>query len=243
MCGRYTLTVNPALLAALLDDLLPPGEKWSWPDFEPRYNVSPTQEAPVVRMGPAGPVLAPMRWGLLPVWMVGRSSAPLINARSETVAEKPAFKAALRHRRCLVPADGFFEWAPLPEDAPKGTRKQPYWFRRADRSLFAMAGLWEPPNAAAPLGSYTLVTTAPNATVAPVHDRMPVILPPEAYAVWLDPDVMDPAALVPLLRPSGAAMTSEPVSTRLNASRGENDPTLLRPDPPPPPPPPDLRLF
>jgi putative SOS response-associated peptidase YedK len=181
-----------------------------------------------------------MRWGLLPAWMADRPGTPLINARAETVAEKPAFKSALRHRRCLVPADGFFEWAPVQEGAPKGARKQPYWFRRADHGLFAMAGLWEPPNARAPHGSYTLVTTAPNATVAPVHDRMPVILPPEAYAVWLDSEVMDPAALVPLLRPFGAAMTSEPVSTRLNATRGENDPTLLQPDPPPPP---DLRLF
>lgn len=244
MCGRYTLTLNPATHAAQLGGLFEGLGELPWegePLEGPRYNVSPTQEAPVIRMGPSGPKLSLMRWGLLPEWMAGRKGAPLINARAETVAEKPAFRGALRHRRCLIPADGFFEWAPVPEGAPKSAKKQPWWFRRADGGLFALAGLWEPGNAEAPHGSYTLITTEPNGVVSAVHDRMPVILSAEAYARWLDPELADAAALVPLLRPYPAeGMTAQRASVRLNATHGENDPSLLRPDPPPPP---ELKLF
>ncbi len=142
-----------------------------------------------------------MRWGLIPSWAKDASGAGrMINARAETVAEKPIYRTALRSRRCLVPANGFFEWRRA------GTSRTPYFIRMKDESLFAFAGLydsWRDPNGVTVM-TYTIITTEPNALVATIHDRMPVILHREDENRWLDPDITDPGALVPLLRPHPA---------------------------------------
>lgn len=217
MCGRITLTTTD--LAA-----------WFGP-FEgeplpPRYNIAPTQPVATLRLVEGRRVLGPMRWGLIPHWAQDLKKLPmLINARADTVAEKPSFKHALRARRCLVPADGFYEWR------TEGKKKLPQYFRMQDGRPFALAGLWEDwrdPEGAHVL-SFTLITTEPNALVAKIHDRMPVILPPDQYDRWLDPGLRDPAAILPLLRPYPAeAMTSWEVSTRVNKA-GEDDPSLIEP--------------
>ena len=224
MCGRFTLT--PSAIALLgdvfgLDEPLP---------LLPRWNIAPTQDVGVVRLLEGRRHLDLLRWGLIPAWTQDPKKGPLlINARADTVAEKPAFRGALKLRRCLVPADGFFEWAPPPAGAPKTAKKQPWWFRLEDEAPFALAGLWEtwtPPDGA-PVSSFTLITTDANEVVAPVHDRMPVILPREAYARWLDPSVREAKDLVGLLRPYPAAlMSARPVSQRLNSAR-EDDPSLV----------------
>jgi putative SOS response-associated peptidase YedK len=165
MCGRFTLTAGGQRVA----DLLGLDEQ---PSLFPRYNVAPTQPIVAASAGAAGArELATLRWGLPPAWSGGPT---LINARAETVADKPAFRDAFRRRRCLVPMDGFSEWQKL-----TGGRKQPYHFRRPDGSPFAVAGLWEGDAGA-------LLTTQADAVVAPVHDRMPLILPQADFALWLD---------------------------------------------------------
>lgn len=188
MCGRFTLRTAPEVVAeqfALCDV----------PRFAPRFNIAPTQPALVVRMDQNRRCDA-MRWGLIPSWARDASiGARLINARSETAAEKPAFRAALRRRRCLVPADGFYEWR------REGRSRRPYFIHRRDDRPFALAGLWEswegPDHA--PLESFTILTTEPNELIAPLHDRMPVILAAEAYDTWLDPTIQQPDALESLL--------------------------------------------
>jgi len=144
-----------------------------------------------------------LRWGLVPAWAKDLSfGSKAINARSETAPDKPAFRDAFRRRRCLVPADGFYEWS-----ASEGGRRHPFLIRRVDRRPFAFAGLWErwAPPGADPVETFTILTTTPNAVVARLHDRMPVILPREAFAPWLDPDLRDVDALRPLLVPAPAA--------------------------------------
>ena len=193
--------------------------------FEPRYNIAPTQEVLVVREPDRGEREAAMlRWGLIPSWSKEmQSGAPMINARGETVAEKPSFRTALRKRRCLIPADGFYEWHQAPGSAAR-SKKQPYYIHRRDGRPFAFAGLWEtwtPKNAPAGEGltleSCTIVTTAANTTLAPLHDRMPVILAETDYATWLDPAIQDPAAVTPLIGPCGDdELVAEPVSTHVN---------------------------
>jgi len=188
------------------------------PPFTPRFNIAPSQPAPVVRLAPQQPEpqrqLVWLRWGLIPGWAkdpaVGNR---MINARSETVAEKPAYRAALRRRRCLVAADGFYEWQRT------GGRKQPYLIRMHDESPFAFAGLWEAWEGAegACVESCTLLTTEPNELMRPIHNRMPVILAPEHYRRWLDPAVQQPELLLPLLRPyPGDQLRADPVSTFVN---------------------------
>ena len=190
MCGRYSLTTPPEAMRDLfgIDTLL---------NSPARYNIAPTQTAPVVRRqaedGAREVVL--MRWGLIPSWAKDMTmAARMINARSETVAEKPSFRSAYRRRRCLVPSDGFYEWQKV------GNAKQPWRICRPDRGLFAFAGLYE--TWAGPDGSvdsYTILTTEANQTLRPIHARMPVTLAPETYAAWLGEEDSDPAALlVPL---------------------------------------------
>lgn len=210
MCGRYTLRVEGEELAQAFGLA-------EVPRLEPRYNVAPSQVMPVVCLGPEGErELVFLRWGLVPSWAKDPSIGNrLVNARAETLAVKPAFRSAFRHRRCLVPASGFFEWR-LADG-----HKQPCHVRMKDARPFALAGLWEhwqPPQGEA-LRTYTLVTTEANALLREVHDRMPVILAPEDYGRWLDPRVPGAEAL---LRPSpGEAMTWYPVSLRVNNPRHE----------------------
>jgi putative SOS response-associated peptidase YedK len=206
------------------------------PDLLPRYNVAPSQEVPVVRQRGETRELTLLRWGLIPFWSKDPKRGPTpINARSDSASEKPAFRQAFRRHRCLLPADGFYEWK------KEGTKKQPVLFRMRDEGPFAFAGLWdrwEGPEGQI-IQSCTLLTTEPNELVAPVHDRMPVILPPEAYALWLDPTETEAARVQPLLRPYPAeAMTATLVSPRVNSPR-EDDPGLIAPVQPPT----QLKLF
>jgi putative SOS response-associated peptidase YedK len=213
MCGRFMLQTPEAELRALF--AFEPG-----PPLTARYNVAPTQPVAVVRAGANGRRrLALLRWGLLP----RRRNAPvpgppIINARSETAAERPPFRDALRSRRCIVLADGFYEWASA------DGKKTPMLFRLRGGAPFAFAGLWEAPigPAGKPLESCVILTTAPNELVARAHDRMPAILPPEEIAAWLDPAPRDPACVLPLLRPFPAAgMTVRAVGPRVNSPRND----------------------
>jgi putative SOS response-associated peptidase YedK len=216
MCGRFTLRAPASVVAeqfALFE--LPP--------FTPRFNIAPSQPVPVVRLSPQQPQprreLAWLRWGLIPSWAKDPAIGNrMINARAETVAEKPAYRAALRRRRCLVVADGFYEWQ------RSGRRKQPYFIRMRDDRPFGFAGLWESWDGpdSSPIESCTLLTTEPNELLRPIHNRMPVILPADDYQRWLDPAVETGEQLVPLLRPYPAEqMTSDPVSTFVNSPANE----------------------
>ncbi|MBZ5588710.1 MAG: SOS response-associated peptidase [Acidobacteriia bacterium] len=214
MCGRFTQAAPGEVIAELFD--LP-----EVPKLAPRHNIAPTQAVAAVRtVAGGGRELAWLHWGLIPSWAKERAiGSRLINARAETVAEKPAFRAALRSRRCLVLADGFFEWQRL------GTRKQPYFISFRDRRPFAFAGLWElwQGEGGDPIESCTIITTTANDVVAPVHDRMPVILDPDDHKVWIDAAVLDPGSVVRLLRPHPAGgMQAYPVSPRVN-SPGNDD--------------------
>ena len=198
MCGRYTQT-------AKFDDLM---DRFGFeePDFElaPRYNLAPSQDAPVVGVNPKTPdirSLRLMRWGLVP-YHAKDAAKPIINARAETLAQRPAFRGLLPRRRCLVPADGFYEWR------REGRFRIPMRFTLKSGQPFAFAGLWDrwlQPDST-PLYSFTIVTTSPNSVLEPVHNRMPVILLPEDEAGWLDPATTDPAALSPLLNPYPAEL-------------------------------------
>ena len=184
-------------------------------DWEPRYNIAPTQPVPVVRRGYTGTFRASlMRWGLIPSWAADPAiGARTVNARSETVASKPSFRESLQMRRCLVPADGFYEWQ-------RGARgKQPFCFEVGDGEIFAFAGLWDSwrgPDGQA-IETCTILTTTPNDLLAGVHDRMPVILAPEHRDRWLDLSLRDAATAVTLLNPfASKLMRRYPVSMRVN---------------------------
>jgi putative SOS response-associated peptidase YedK len=223
MCGRFTLTDPDADLAVQFN--LP-----EIPDMQPRYNIAPTQPVPAVRVSPQSPSreMVLLHWGLIPFWakdpgMGGR----LINARSETVAEKPAFRAAFRRRRCLVVADGFYEWQ------KQNGGKQPFFIHLRTSRPFAFAGLWElweGPDAGV-IESCTLLTTQPNDLLRPIHNRMPVILHPKDYDLWLDPELQQTDLLQPLLHPyPSEEMDAYPVSRWVN-SPGNDDPSCIEPLP------------
>jgi putative SOS response-associated peptidase YedK len=211
--------------------------------FEPRYNIAPTQEILAVRMDAekGEREAAMLRWGLIPSWskeaqegLPDMGGPPMINARGETIAEKPSFRSAFRRRRCLIPADGFYEWQKSAGSTGlKSGRKQPYYIHYRDDRPFAFAGLWETWRAkdaaakdaakgaesagALTLESCTIVTTSATKALAAIHDRMPVILEPADYALWLDPAVQDPAAVQQLVAPNDdPAIVAEPVSTHVN---------------------------
>ncbi|MGC8667783.1 MAG: SOS response-associated peptidase [Chthonomonadales bacterium] len=198
MCGRYYLTTPPAALMERFQ------LERSEVDWAPNANIAPTQAAPVI-LNTLPYTLAAARWGLVPSWADDvRMGSRMFNARAETVAEKPAYRRAFRSRRCLVPADGFYEWRAL----ENGT-KAPVQYSAADGSVFAFAGLWEvwqPPGDADPLRTFTLITCPANELVAQVHDRMPVILPRDQERAWLDTAGLPPEEAVTLLRPYPAEL-------------------------------------
>lgn len=193
----------------------------------PRYNAAPTQPILAVRVAPSGRrELVPLRWGLIPAWSAGPDSRySMINARAETVHQKPAYRDAFRRRRCLIPADGFYEWR------QERSGREPYYIRLRDGEPFAFAGLWESwqqPDGER-IDSCTIIVTEANELVRPIHDRMPVILPPESHSAWLDPDQHDPARLLPLLRPYPAqAMEAWRVSRRVNNPRHDGPDLIER---------------
>lgn len=225
MCGRYTIKTDRRLIEERfgLDEL---------PAFAPRYNVAPTQDGLVVRPGdgPGKRVAAWLRWGLIPSWSKSASAQPLlINARSETAAAKPVFRDAMRHRRCLVVADGFYEWA---RDGIHA--RQPFHFTVDHGTPFAMAGLWDrwhPPGAPREevVESFTILTTGANDVLAPYHDRMPVILDAAFHNDWLNPLLTDSGAVQRLLLPFPALrMVARAVNPRVNSNRFD-DPSCLDP--------------
>ena len=210
MCGRYKLSRRKQVVEEYFDATS------DEPDWNPRYNVAPTQSVPVIRQHPKEPIreLSLMRWGLIPSWSRDSSGAArMINARAETAATKPAFRDALKSRRCLIPADGFYEWVRT------GKAKQPYCFEVNEGKMFAFAGIWD--RWKNPSGHWiktcSILTTTPNAVTSAVHDRMPVILDPASYDLWLDPGMKDVGAASDLLKPLDARlMRSYPISTRIN---------------------------
>jgi putative SOS response-associated peptidase YedK len=220
MCGRYTVTSSGETIADLFDLA-------EVPQLPLRYNLAPTQEAPVVRVASPGGLreVALLRWGLIPYWAkeagIGNK---MINARAESVAEKPAYKFSFKKKRCLVVADGFYEWK------KEGKGKQPYLIRRSDRQPFAFAGLWStwrdpqaqgsasPGEKPEPVETFTILTTVANEILKPLHDRMPVIVRREDFDLWLDPQVEDAARLTPLLAPAPVeGWETVPVSRAVNS--------------------------
>lgn len=225
MCGRYALTAEPNVLAALFAlELLEP--------FDVRYNLAPSQKAPVIvqssKETESGRRAIPMAWGLIPSWSKDAKIAyRTINARSETAAIKPSFRAAFKRRRCLVPASWFYEWK------RDGKEKIPFRIRRTDGDLLAMAGLWESWKGSAteaPRTTFTILTTDASPDLAGLHDRMPCLVEPDDFDRWLTPAVVDDAATERLLAPAPeGTLVTDRVSTRLNNVRHEG-PELMTPD-------------
>jgi putative SOS response-associated peptidase YedK len=220
MCGRFTMATPGNTIAEIF-------ELAEVPQLAPRYNIAPTQAVAAVRVDTAGRrELAMLHWGLIPSWAKEAAmGVRMINARAETLAEKPAFRVPFRQRRCLIVADGFFEWRKLE------VHKQPYFICLRDRSPFAFAGLWEhwaPPGVEA-VESCTIITTTPNELVEPLHDRMPAILGRDDYERWLDPTSRETERLQTLLRPyPGSLMMVHSVGLRIN-NPGFDDPSCIAP--------------
>ncbi len=214
------MTVSASVLADLFNMDEPPTHR-------PRFNIAPTQVVPIVRTGNDDRrEWAPCRWGLVPSWSKDlKIGARMINARSETAAEKPSFRKALAARRCLVPADGFFEWAKTSDG------KQPFHIRFSDRRPFAFAGLWERwhQSSEESIDSFTILTTSPNSVTAPIHDRMPVILAPGTWKEWLAAAPLSPSRCEILFTPHSAKnMEAIPISKRVS-SPANDDPGCLEP--------------
>ena len=210
MCGRFTLTVDPSELQDAFGE-------FSFPDrFAPRFNIAPTQ--PVLAIPNDGKHQADFfLWGLIPSWAKDPSIGnKLINARGETIAEKPSFRGGFKYKRCLILADGFYEW----KSQPTTKIKTPYFIHMKDRKPFAFAGLWDEWHSSNgdALRTCTIITTEPNDLMKPVHNRMPVILQPRDYADWLDPAPRAPESLLPLIKSySPADMSAYTVSTLVNS--------------------------
>lgn len=221
MCGRYKLTVPFREIVRLYRLTQPNASRFD--NMPPRWNIAPTQDVPVVRLDhdTKERALAMMRWGLIPYWAkdvkIGYST---INAMCETVATKPAFREAFAQRRCLVLADGFYEWTPT-----SAKTKQPYLIRMLDQQPFAFAGLWErwrDKERADTIESCTVITCPPNAICAPIHDRMPAIFAQEDYAAWLGESEATPEQLRAMLRPCPAEdMEAVKVSVKVNNAKNE----------------------
>jgi putative SOS response-associated peptidase YedK len=215
MCGRFALYSDPFTLARRFETDAPP-------ELRPRYNVAPSQNIPIVREVGEKRRFAMARWGLVPHWAkdvkIGYS---MINARAETMAEKPAFRNAFRHRRCLIPADGFYEW-----QAIAGSKvKQPWFIVLGDSEPMAFAGLWEQWRTpeGEELESCSIIVTEANEIMRPIHERMPVILAPDDWNAWLGTESRDIQALQNLLKPYPAEdMVAWPVSTKVNSPRNDS---------------------
>jgi len=223
MCGRFTLRAPASVVAEQFS-------LFELPPFTPRFNIAPSQPIAVVRLAEKGTREAVyLHWGLVPSW----AKAPavgnrMINARSETAAEKPSFRAAFKRRRCLIAADGFYEW----QKQGAGRRKQPYFIHMRDDRPFAFAGLWESWEGAdhSYLETCTILTTKANDLMRPIHDRMPVILPQENYDAWLDVSTEDTSAIEPLLKPfPDEPMQAEPIGTYVNRPANEG-PRCIEPE-------------
>jgi putative SOS response-associated peptidase YedK len=213
MCGRYTITSAPEARRALF-------RYPEQPNFPPRYNVAPTQPIPIVRLNEGVRQFALVRWGLLPSWVKDpKSFTLLINARGESVIGKPAFRAAMKRRRCLIPADGFYEWKSV------GGRKQPYFVRLKSGAPMAFAGLWETwqgPNGEE-LETAAIVTTGANRTLKTIHERMPVILSPDAFDLWLNCAEVDATTASALIAPApDNLLEAYEVSTAVNRTANDN---------------------
>jgi putative SOS response-associated peptidase YedK len=221
MCGRFTLTVSPEQLRASFDGLIVPD------NIQPRFNIAPSQPVAVVP-NDAKFQLDFYIWGLIPSWAKDASIGNrMINARAETLSEKTSFRSAFRRRRCLILADGFYEW----RASPGSRAKTPMYIKMESSEPFAFAGLWE--SWQSPDGSNilscTIITTQPNSLLEPIHNRMPVILPKDSYGQWLEPEEIDPKQAQELLKPYPAdLMTAYPVSTLVNSPANE-DPLCIAP--------------
>jgi len=207
MCGRFVIELSPELVARFFGLA-------GTPDLPPRYNVAPTQPVPVIREASDGSRrLSMMRWGLVPSWAKDIGDG-LINARCETVNEKPSFRQTFRRRRCIIPASGFYEWQKVEK------LKVPYYIHMVDSSPMPFAGIWEAwcsPDGQV-MESCAILTTSANAKIAPIHDRMPVILHPSAFGLWLDRQVHEAERLAPLFAPCPAdQLVSYPVSPLVNS--------------------------
>ena len=222
MCGRFTLTTDPADLQ----------EAFEWVNFgnailTPRFNIAPTQPIAVIA-NTGGNKLDFFTWGLVPFWAKDPSIGNrMINARAETLAEKPSFRNAYKRRRCLILADGFYEWQKM----PGGKTKRPTYIHLQDRKPFAFAGLWEEWNSpdGSQILSATIITTEPNELVQPIHNRMPVILPESAYERWLTPGEVDSQTFSSLLLPyDSRQMATYPVSLMVNNPRNDQ-PACIQP--------------
>ena len=221
MCGRFTQTASPEAITKQfhLDEPTL---------FKPRYNIAPSQQVAAIRLNPdaAKRECVMLRWGLIPSWAKdAKIGNQCINAKAETVAEKPSFRSAFKKRRCLVIADGFYEWR------LQGKQKQPMWIGLKSKRPFAFAGLWEhwTPAEGAPIETCTIITTEPNALMQTIHNRMPVILTPHDYDLWLDPTMQHVETVKPLLRPfTDDELVAYSVSTLVNNPRHDT-PQCLEP--------------
>lgn len=214
MCGRYNLRSNQRELSDLFGTFVP--------ELSPRFNIAPTQQVLSIRMNDGEREAAMLRWGLVPVWSKDpKAGPPVINARAESVREKPTFRSAFKARRCLIPVTGFYEWQSI------GTGKQPYHITMTTSTPFAIAGLWECWNGdGKSVESCTLITTSANTLMEPFHDRMPIIVAQNDFDIWL---TGDPDAAATLLRPFDPdAMTAHPVSTIVNNAWNES-PDCVKP--------------
>jgi putative SOS response-associated peptidase YedK len=220
MCGRFTLTIDPADMREAFPEFTMPAQA------APRFNIAPTQ--PVLVLPNDGTNKAVFFvWGLIPSWAKDITiGSRLINARAETLPEKPSFRSAYKYHRCLIFADGFFEW----QSRPGSTAKQPYFIHLKSGKPFSFAGLWEHWQSAdgSEVLSATIITTTPNTLMSPIHNRMPVILPRQAYKKWLDPAPRSPADLNSLLIPYPAVeMEAIPVSTLVNSPANDSPEVLI----------------
>ena len=220
MCGRFALIVDAAVLADVFD-VDPPRE------LKPRFNIAPTQDVSIVRAGTERErECSAVRWGLVPSWAKDeKMGARMINARGETVAEKPSFRSAVKTRRCLIPASGFYEWIAT------DSGKQPHFIHFADARVFAFAGLWERwhKGDSGPLDTCTIITTDPNPMIADLHNRMPVILDPATWDEWVAPSPLAPERLQELFLPHPAeGMEAYPVSTHVNKPMNDDLECLRR---------------
>lgn len=216
MCGRYAIDLQPGLISEYYGVEIPAR-------FSASYNVAPSQNVPVVCRKDDARSLAFMRWGLIPYW-AKNPDKPMINARSETINSKPSFKNAFRQRRCILPASGFYEWRKI------GNRKIPHYIHLSEESPMSFAGIWEQWRSPAgeTIETCAILTTAANSVVAPIHDRMPVILSSDNFGYWLERGVKDPGKLMALLAPyPDKEIIAYPVSAVVN-NPANNDPECIK---------------